>query len=309
MKGIYMNTTSNWNPYTKTDGNLCSYYYNKARQQYGENNNKISIYDSTIKSYNVGEPNDFDFSDEYMSSVNRLSELSIPYLNNAGFNQYTKFAVPHEDKYRNKLIEDELENLLGMILPMVEKDFYQSNVAVSYTQMYKSIIRDEPDPNNRSTWQWHVDCYPEESNKLMIYLTDVTENDAPFTYLVDENDNPVLLESPAKHIDPKKELRGNFEELNPDVPDDRIPFEWVQEKIKKGYEEKTWTGKKGSFAIFRPNVAHKATIPKGNERTVVSFTLRPSMTKRNSYWYDSPAMKNINHHDWYGGEDINQDKW
>tara|TARA_R100000008_G_C3543705_1_gene146296 strand:- start:26 stop:940 length:915 start_codon:yes stop_codon:yes gene_type:complete len=304
-----MATNTNWNPYIKAEQNLCSYYYNNARKKYGAIANDVSIYMSTIKQYNIDESEEFNFSNEYMSAINKLAELVIPQINAGGFNGYTKFTVPHEHRYRNPPVENEINNILNIILPMVERRFYQTNIAVTYSQMYTSIVRDEPEPNNGSTWQWHVDCYPEEVNKLMIYLTDVTDKDAPFTYLVDADDQPVLLKSPAKYIDPKKELRQSFQELNPQVPNDRIPFEWVNKKKTEGYKEKTWIAKKGSFAIFRPNVAHKATVSTGKERTVASFTLRPSMNKRRSYWFDSPAIKGVNHHDWYGDEKIDTSTW
>ena len=299
---------TNWAPYEKAEGNTCEYYYKKAREIYGSDNEDISIYDNTVTIFDVEAVKELDFGSDYMECIDRLCQLKDSYLNSGSFNGFSQFRVPHESQHRHHAIECELDKLLHLVVPMIEKDFLQSNAAISYEMMYRNIVRDEPEPDNDTTWQWHFDSYPEEANKIMIYLTDVTEDDAPFTYLVDSDDNPMLLKSNAKYIDPKKELRLDYKELN-GFNGSRVPISWINEKKSQGCKEKTWTGKKGSFAFFRPNVIHKATVAKRNHRDVMSFTIRPSLTKRESYWFDSPSMHGHHHHDWYGAETINKKDW
>jgi len=298
----------NWKPYEKAEGNTCAYYYKKAREIYKSDNEDVSIYDNTVTIFDVEAIKELELGNEYIECIDRICQLKDSYLSSGSFNGFSKFRVPHESQHRNKEIECELDKILKILMPMIERDFFQSNAAVSYEMMYRNIVRPEPEPDNDTTWQWHFDSYPEEANKIMIYLTDVTDDDAPFTYLVDSNENPMLLKSNAKYIDPKKNLRLDYKELN-DFDGSRVPIAWINEKKSQGCKEKIWTGKKGSFAFFRPNVIHKATVAKRNHRDVMSFTIRPSLTKRDSYWFDSPSMHGNHHHDWYGSETINKEEW
>ena len=139
----------------------------------------------------------------------------------------------------------------------------------------------------------------------------MTDTTAPFTYLVDENDNPVVMESHAKWIAPEGTERM---ELFGDVPNEwkssRIPISWINEQKEKGYKEKTWTAKAGSFCLFSPNVAHKATVPYTDPREVTSFTFRPSFRIDEKRWSDSLAKtSNGAFHNWYDGEIIDEEVW
>ena len=165
---------SNWTPYEKAESNTCMYYYKKAREIYESNNEDISIYDNTVTIFNIETIKKLEFGSQYIECIDRICQLKDPYLNsgNPG-NGFSIFRVPHESQHRHQEIEYELDKLLQLLMPMIERDFFQSNAAVTYEMMYRNIVRPEPEPDNDTTWQWHFDSYPEEANKIMIYLTDV----------------------------------------------------------------------------------------------------------------------------------------
>tara|TARA_R100000008_G_C3583795_1_gene170588 strand:+ start:291 stop:1229 length:939 start_codon:yes stop_codon:yes gene_type:complete len=312
-----MTVTENWVKYTRDEKNTTKYFYNKTQEKYSSEI-KNSLYDNPLTTFNVGEENSyFDFNDEYMEKFNRVKELSnysIHKGNEQGsINPYAIQWQPHEKTHdKTNELNEAVDDLLGMVLPMVEKEFYNSKISCIYSLIYYSYVRPQPDPDNRTTWQWHLDNYPKETYKIIFYNTDVTETTAPFTYLVDENDNPVYMDSHAEWVGPKdNEARKQlFGEVPNEWKDDRIPSWWINQQLERGYKEKMWTAKAGSFCLFSPNVAHKATVPYTDPREVISFTFRPSFRNDERRWSDSLAMNGEhNLHDWYDGEDIDETTW
>ena len=64
----------------------------------------------------------------------------------------------------------------------------------------------------------------------------------------------------------------------------RIPTEWIDNKISEGYERYKITGKSGTIIIFDNNIIHKANIARNNYRDIVNIEIRPNLTKQNEYY-------------------------
>ena len=306
-----------WKKFTREERNTTKYFYEKAQQSHsGEITNVL--HNHPLTTFNVGEENPyFDLNEDYMMKFNRVKELCSYTIHQAHQQgSVTQFSIqwpPHQRTHdKSEELNEAIDDLLGLVLPVMEEKFFNCKTTCIYSLIYHTFIRPQPEPDNRSTWQWHLDNYPKETYKIIFYNTDVTETTAPFTYLVDENDNPVYMDSHADWVGPEdNEARKQlFGEVPNEWKDDRIPSWWINQQLEKGYKEKAWTAKAGSFCLFTPNVAHKATVPYTSPREVISFTFRPSFRNDERRWTDSPAKTlPANLHNWYRGENIDERTW
>tara|TARA_B100000131_G_C18027331_1_gene576956 strand:+ start:129 stop:1067 length:939 start_codon:yes stop_codon:yes gene_type:complete len=306
-----------WKKYTRDIWNTTKYYYEKAQKSYsGKVTNNIYAHPILV---NPGVANEvFDLSKDYSNKISNLAQVCMKTLQHShslrhNTNKYVTQWQLHQKSYpaEQDNLNLRIEEVLQEILPNVEK-IYNSKVSIIYPILFHTFSQPEPEPDNGSTWQWHYDSYAEECYKVIIYLTDVTEKNAPFVYLVDKDNKPVVTQTRAKWVGPddnksREELYGP----NPNPWDStRIPSQWVEEKkASHGYKEVAVTGKKGSFIFFTPNVIHKATVAKEGYRQVISFTLKPSFINNKEYWKSAPAHKECGLHDWYKYEPIDEDGW
>jgi hypothetical protein len=310
-----MTTITEWK-YTRDTRNTTKYFYNKAQEKYSSEVKNV-LYENPLTTFNVGEENShFNFTDSYMNKFSKLQDLCKKSIDiGAQQNSNTGYCVqwqPHEKTHQySEELNDAIEDVLGEVLPMVEKNFYNSKVAINYSLIYHSYVREQPEADNGTTWQWHLDNYPMESYKVIFYTTDVTETTAPFSYLVDADDNPIIMDTNANWIAPddkpkRQELWGEFAN---EFKHTRIPISWINNQKENGAKEKAWVAKAGSFCVFTPNVAHKATVPYTAPREVISFTLRPTLNDNDTYWKNSPAFNRENLFNWYSSEDIDEETW
>jgi len=306
-----------WKKYIRENWNTTKYYYEKAQQAHS---GKVlnSIYDHPLLLNSGITDKFFSLSNEYQDKISNLAEIcmkTLQYSHSLGqnTNKYITQWQLHEKKHptEQQLLDLSIEDVLQEIMPNVEK-LYNSRASIIYSILFHTFAQPEPEPDNGSTWQWHYDGYADECYKVIIYLTDVTEKNAPFVYLANEDDSPLILDTNAKWVAPddnnkRKTLYGPV--VNP-WDSTRIPFNWIEEQKKKhGCKEVAVTGKKGSFIFFTPNVAHKATVAKEGYRQVISFTIKPSFLNNKEYWKPSPALKRCGLHDWYKFEPIDKDNW
>ena len=117
-----------------------------------------------------------------------------------------------------------------------------------------------------ASWLWHYDDAPPEYLKLAIYLNDTDEKNGCFQYLSVQDGVPVI---PSSRKRPGPAGKQAF-------PGSRVPKEFVD---KMGCEVKSLTGPAGTYALFTPNIIHRATIPDATSspREALFFFIRPSV--------------------------------
>lgn len=154
------------------------------------------------------------------------------------------FTIPH--------VQDVCEPLLRQL----EEKIYRSFAIVDKVYVYRSpVCRGAP----IASWLWHFDNHPRELLKVMIYLTEVTDDSAPFEYLRDQGGRPVY---------------GG--PLAPTFGNSRVPEATVQRHLNLGGSIERVTGPRGTLIVFDDNVIHRATLARASPRDVLVFQVRPA---------------------------------
>lgn len=161
---------------------------------------------------------------------------------------------------------DGIEVLCQKVMPEVEKHIYGSNVEVasSYTEM--KFVRREATAEVRL---FHSDRHYEDTVRMIIYMSDVDEDSAPFEYL--------------RHKETKKTVRIKTADHPRYTRNGRIPEEVLNDYLDNGYERIKITGKKGTMVLFDSKIIHKANVPRNDCRIVLVLPIRPSIFKPARY--------------------------
>lgn len=152
-------------------------------------------------------------------------------------------------QYYSKKID--LSRIAKQIVPDVEL-LYGCHLYVDKTYIYRSYYQ----PTKQTSWLWHYDNNPKSVLKIMIYLTDVDETQAPFQYVSGDLNEP---------------SRNGPDDWGPPTNGSRIPDSYVDLK-----EVKSVVGPKGFSFIQNPNCTHRATVPEdGKTRDILVLRVRP----------------------------------
>lgn len=172
---------------------------------------------------------------------------------------------------------DGLEELCSHVIPEIERAIYGAYVLVDKVYVHRTLVsRYRPE---QSSWTWHYDQHPLEVLKLLIYLTDVDSDSAPFTYL---------------------SRRGTavMGTRNPLFGQSRIPASAMEAYARKGCRAQAVTGPSGTAVLFNDNVLHRATFAQKRHRDVLILQLRPTGQRRlphvDARWTGSLAHRDFN---------------
>jgi hypothetical protein len=166
-------------------------------------------------------------------------------------------------KLRDHLNIDGLEDLCAELIPEVERAIFGSYVLVDKVYVYRTLVSRRRD---QGSWLWHFDQHPLEVLKLMIYLTDVGEDTAPFTYLSAGGTGDAVMGT-----------------RHPLYSRSRIPASVMEAHIAKGCRVRPVTGPCGTAVVFNDNVIHRATFAERRHRDVIVLQLRPATERRLPY--------------------------
>ncbi len=150
-----------------------------------------------------------------------------------------------------------LQEICNILLPQVEENIYHSPIIVEKVTVYRHLTSALPE---YASILWHADNHFEEVTKIMIYLSDVGEKQAPFEYLRHKETGGVIHIQPAM---PQK------------YPSGRIPKEVIDNALQNGYESYKVLGPKGTTMIFDDKIIHKGNYAKEGYRDVLVLQLRP----------------------------------
>ncbi len=158
-----------------------------------------------------------------------------------------------------------INTLANILVPQVEDKVYGAPVYVEKATVYRH-------PTCRlseaASVLWHSDNHFEEILKIMIYLNDVSEKQAPFEYLRHpETGRPI-------HIKPKYPQT---------YAAGRVPFEVVENYKKQGYESYKVTGPAGTALLFDDKIIHKGNYAVEGYRDVLVFQIRPCFPSKQKY--------------------------
>lgn len=163
-------------------------------------------------------------------------------------------------KLKDPFAIEGLRELSDLILEQLERNVYRSYLVVDRVYVYRSpVCRQHP----AASWLWHFDNHPREMLKVMLYLTDVTGETAPFEYLRDRATGRPQWGSPLAP------LHGGS----------RVSAESIEQRLATGAERQAVTGPSGTVIVFDDNIIHRGTLARGSHRDVVVFQIRPSLCR------------------------------
>jgi hypothetical protein len=165
-------------------------------------------------------------------------------------------------KLANPLPIDGLNALCDGLLPSIGAEVFESHVTVDTIQVHRTYASSRP---AGGSFLWHHDEFPREILKLLIYLTDVDADTAPFTYLEGPDGRPVL---------------GS---RTPLFAASRISRERMDGFLAGGCRVRQLTGPRGTCVLFSPVIVHRATIAARGHRDALFLRLRPSPVRRTPY--------------------------
>ena len=244
-------------------------HYNICRQLY---DGKVdfskygSVYDLTV------DETFLELDGKYHEIVNELSKkISFKLDNNIGC-----FSDDYALRVNDWRDIEEINQIANIVMPQIEQKVFHCNLNVEFVHPYRNLHK-IPDPV--SSWLWHYDDCPKEFIKLFLYLNDVDEKNGCLQLLKLEKGFETIKSS---RIGPQNNGRP---QLKQQYANSRIPAEVVEKSIDSGGEIYNLIGSKGKYALFTPNVPHRATVPQEHTipRDVIVFFIRPSLTKKDSY--------------------------
>lgn len=159
-----------------------------------------------------------------------------------------------------------LEKLASVLVPLAEKLYYHSYVWVEKAALLRSIGNQYPD---KKSTLWHTDNHYESITKIMVYLNDIGEKDAPFEYLRHKETHEVVR------------IKANMPQF---YPGGRVPLTVIDDYLSRGYERFKVLGPKGTTIFFDDKIIHKGNEPEdGHHRDALILQLRPATEKPASY--------------------------
>lgn len=278
-KNKFNNLNLNMNDYFKINPS-----YIKSQNNFNKNDKIIdlekNIYDFGYKIISIEELDKIFNIDtnNYNYIINKLGNL---FINTNLEHGAGDISNPIMKRIKTDIIfknSDIINNLYSLILPIIEKNIYNSHIQIIDISMYKNIFNNLK--KGISSWLWHFDNHPNEFIKIMIYLTDVDENSAPFEIILDNDNNPIKLNSSKNSLEDWNKT-NDIQYFKNQYNGNRISEETIDDLCNKGYKKKKICGKKGTIIIFSENIIHRATYPINNERCIINTVLAPSINKTN----------------------------
>ena len=254
-------------------------YYNLAQNKFNKETPKqqlLNLYNLTMKNYHPHQENEFfTFPKNYSDLIDSLSKKIDNKVNNESERYHDPSHTGYDLAIQIKDVWDmpELNEIASHILPQLERTVFNSYIHLSAVHAYRNV---QTEQQRRSSWLWHYDNNPKEAVKILIYLTDVEENNGPFE----------LFKHPENGKIPKIETsRTGYNHWLPAyVPGSRIPPEMINElKTKNGLVQEKITGPKGTVLFFDNNIVHRANIPTEGYRDCVILNIRPCIEKIRPY--------------------------
>jgi hypothetical protein len=201
-----------------------------------------------------------------MGEVDRAYEKHEPWMPKGN----AKRAFLHTDALPDKPMFEELRESISEICNLLFYKLERSHFGCSLHLQRASILRSKISEHAPNTSElWHTDNYPKTVHKLILYLTDVEEEDGPLEYKVTDKGALVWIDpmktGPGQWTKPKRKRE--------------LGLPASQEKLGS----KTFTGCAGSAIVFCPNFLHRRKVPTVGGRTVLMLTFRPTIEPKTPY--------------------------
>ena len=201
------------------------------------------------------------FSDTYMESILAVKDRIKKYFDENPNSPMAEYPDIFD-------FETELLNISNELVGWLESERYGCHLYVDKIYIYRTYPLEE----RVSSYIWHYDNNPEEVVKNIIYLTDVTEKNSPFEYLMDKDGRGVLFESTRRGTEMWKPVANNS----------RLVDE-VKYLFANGYTSKKVIGSIGTTTSFNNDAGHRVNPILEGYRDVINIRVKPTLKKAPKY--------------------------
>ena len=213
--------------------------------------------------------NPCDVGEKYYEMVHSLSEKASKAFGDSEDIKKTEYS----ENIIDTLKYPETEGIISLLYDQISCEIFNSHFTTNKIAIYKSTYSEAKLEN---TWKWHWDDNPGPHIKLFVYLTEVSDSSAPFSYMSNINGEPIKMES--SKISPSHSGSPKF-------PNSRLPGSFIDEKVEGGCSVETICGKAGTHFIFDPNIIHRGTVPHaGQSRIALAYHMHPVTEKTNEFY-------------------------
>ena len=153
-----------------------------------------------------------------------------------------------------------VSELVEDIAAQLERNVYGCYLKTDYISYYRTLDSRYPET---ASLLWHADNHYDQVLKFFIYMSDVTEDDAPFEYI--------------RH--PKTKKAVHIKPQMPQLyPQGRIPFQLIDQLVRSGYESVKVTGEAGTAMLLNDKIIHRANFAhKGHHRDALMIQFSPCL--------------------------------
>ena len=223
---------------------------------------------------------DLEFSKEYFKNIQSLK--------NKVEDMFTKQV--DVERSPHGLSEEVVDTLALREVGDIYREMYQQNMEkvffCHHTTNRVQIVRSFPTTAEKdSSWLWHYDDNAPSQYKMFIYLTDVSDECAPFTYLANMKNKPIKVRT--SKVSPTQEGKKEYHRS-------RLPEAELDKLLSEGASEKRITGFSGECFVFDPNIVHKATKPSEEKyRIALIYHMHPVSRKQEMSNYINKSVKHF----------------
>mgnify|MGYP003117611807 FL=1 len=148
-----------------------------------------------------------------------------------------------------------LDDLCEYTLPTIAEVYYDGDIKIIDTKFLRHLALEES--KIEGAFEWHSDNHPPEILNIIVYLSDVGENDGGMQYA--SVDGRILI---REYTDPpgNHSLEGNI----------------AGASTIDGFKIESMTGKKGTFFIFDNCIYHRASHTVENDRDALLLQVAPA---------------------------------
>jgi len=166
--------------------------------------------------------------------------------------------------------DNELTTICNQLVPFLEEYRFGCHLYVDKVYIYRTCKCDRS-----SSYLWHYDNNPKEVVKNIIYLNDVSDDNSPFEYLVNDKGLGIIV--------PPTRFGSAPGEGTAAPNNSRVTQSQIDALFSQGYNSERVCGPIGTTYSFSNDAVHRANPVVIGYRDVINIRVKPTLNKLSNY--------------------------